>query len=58
MEISQSLNSNFYKIFDQQGRVVKTGFLDGQKTTIDLELQNGMYYLVVGDGVVKVQVKE
>jgi hypothetical protein len=58
IESSQSLNSDFYKILDQQGRVVKTGILDGQKTTIDLELQNGMYYLMVGDGVVKVQVKE
>jgi hypothetical protein len=41
---------------DQQGRVVKTGILDGQKTTIDLELQSGMYYLMVGDGVVKVNI--
>jgi uncharacterized repeat protein (TIGR01451 family) len=45
-----------YSIFDQQGRVVKTGSLDGEKTTIDMEVQNGMYYLMVGDGVVKMQV--
>lgn len=45
-----------YSIFDQQGRVVKTGSLDGQKTTIDPELQSGMYYLMVGNGVVKVRI--
>jgi uncharacterized repeat protein (TIGR01451 family) len=45
-----------YSIFDQQGRVVKTGILEGQKTPINLDLHNGIYYLMVGDGVVKVQV--
>jgi uncharacterized repeat protein (TIGR01451 family) len=45
-----------YSIFDQQGRVVKTGLLHGLKTLINPDLHNGMYYLMVGDGVVKIQV--
>jgi uncharacterized repeat protein (TIGR01451 family) len=49
-------NSN-YDIFDQMGRIVKSGSLDGKKTSIQLDLQNGMYYLKVGDAVVKVQIR-
>jgi hypothetical protein len=39
------------------GRIVKSGSLDGKKTSIQLDLQNGMYYLKVGDAVVKVQIR-
>jgi uncharacterized repeat protein (TIGR01451 family) len=49
-------NSN-YDIFDQMGRIVKSGSLDEKKTNIQLDLQNGMYYLKVGDAVVKVQIR-
>jgi uncharacterized repeat protein (TIGR01451 family) len=49
-------NSN-YDIFDQMGRIVKSGSLDEKKTSIQLDLQNGMYYLKVGDAVVKVQIR-
>jgi uncharacterized repeat protein (TIGR01451 family) len=45
-----------YSLYDQQGRVVKVGSLTGKKTTIALELNNGMYYLKVGKNVTKVQV--
>jgi hypothetical protein len=45
-----------YSLYDQQGRVVKVGSLTGKKTTIALELNNGMYFLKVGNKVAKVQV--
>jgi hypothetical protein len=45
-----------YRIFDQQGRTVKTGNLDGKQTTLELNGLSGMYYLMVGQEVVKVQV--
>jgi uncharacterized repeat protein (TIGR01451 family) len=45
-----------YRIFDQQGREVKTGYLDGEKTIIKMELHNGVYYFQVGDEVVKILV--
>jgi hypothetical protein len=45
-----------YCIFDQQGRTVKTGKLDGKQTVVDLNIYNGMYYLMIGQEVVKVQV--
>ena len=54
--VQESSNSSSYTIFDQQGRVVKTGFLEGQKTLINPDLHNGMYYLMVEEVVVKVQV--
>ncbi len=50
-----SINNGFI-IFDQQGRVVKTGSLDGQKTSIYLEIQTGLYYLMVGKSVLKLQI--
>jgi uncharacterized repeat protein (TIGR01451 family) len=45
-----------FRIFDQQGRTVKTGNLDGKQTTLELHGLSGMYYLMVGQEVVKVQV--
>ena len=45
-----------YSLYDQQGRIVKTGLLTGKKTTIDLDLNGGVYYLMVGSRVAKVQV--
>jgi hypothetical protein len=45
-----------YCIFDQQGRMVKSDNLNGKQTVIDLNLNNGMYYLMIGQEVVKVQV--
>jgi hypothetical protein len=43
-------------VFNQQGRTVKTGNLDGKQTTLELNGLSGMYYLMVGQEVVKVQV--
>jgi hypothetical protein len=45
-----------YSLYDQQGRIVKTGMVTGKKTTIDLDLNGGVYYLMVGSRVAKVQV--
>ncbi len=45
-----------FSVFDQQGRAVKSGTLDGKKTTLHLDLPSGMYFLLVGEEVVKVQV--
>jgi uncharacterized repeat protein (TIGR01451 family) len=56
--IEESIVNNIYNFFDQQGRIVKTGFLNGIKNTIDSDLKNGMYYLMIGENVVKVQIIE
>jgi uncharacterized repeat protein (TIGR01451 family) len=45
-----------YSLYDQHGRIVKTGLLTGTITTFDLDLNGGMYYLMVGSKVAKVQV--
>jgi hypothetical protein len=45
-----------YSIYDQQGRMVKSGTLDGNKTQIRADLNDGLYYLKAGEQVVKVQV--
>jgi uncharacterized repeat protein (TIGR01451 family) len=45
-----------YSLYDQQGRIVKTGMVTGKKTSIDLDLNGGMYYLMVGSKVTRVQV--
>ncbi len=45
-----------YNIYDQQGRMVKSGTLYGNKTQIRADLNNGLYYLKAGEQVVKVQV--
>jgi uncharacterized repeat protein (TIGR01451 family) len=50
-------NSN-YDIYDQMGRMVKSGSLDEKKTNIQLDLKNGMYYLKVGNAVVKVNIQQ
>jgi len=48
--------TNTYNIYDQQGREVKSGKVSGKKTTINLDLNTGIYYLKVDNKVVKVQV--
>jgi hypothetical protein len=45
-----------YVIFDQLGRLVKTGLLSGPKTNIILDVESGIYYLMVGEHVAKLQV--
>jgi hypothetical protein len=54
--LNQESELTSYSFNDQQGRIVKTGLLTGKKTTIDLDLNDGMYYLMVGSKVNKVQV--
>jgi len=46
-----------YSLYDQQGRIVMTGIVTDKKTTIDFDLNGGMYYLMVGSRVAKVLVK-
>ncbi len=45
-----------YRIFNQQGRTVKTGNLDGKQTTLEPNGLAGIYFLMLGQEVVKVQV--
>jgi hypothetical protein len=45
-----------YVIFDQLGRLVKTGLLSGPKTNICLDVESGIYCLMVGEHVAKLQV--
>jgi hypothetical protein len=54
IERSQNQISDSYKILDQQGRIILTGFLQGDKTTINLDLQKGVYYLMIDDSLVQV----
>jgi uncharacterized repeat protein (TIGR01451 family) len=53
--MDQETGAGNYSLYDQQGRIVKTGLLTGKKTNIDLNLNGGMYYLMVGSKVTKVQ---
>jgi uncharacterized repeat protein (TIGR01451 family) len=58
-DFSIKLNNSFngeYRISDQVGRIVKTGFIDGKEKTVQLELHNGVYFFQINDSVVKFQV--
>lgn len=58
-DFSIKLNNSFngeYRISDQVGRIVTTGFIDGKEKTVQLELQNGIYFFQINDSVVKFQV--
>jgi uncharacterized repeat protein (TIGR01451 family) len=53
--VDKETGAGNYSLYDQQGRIVKTGMVTGKKTTIDLDLNGGVYYLMVGSKVAKVQ---
>jgi hypothetical protein len=55
ISLDKSADSD-YVIFDQLGRFVKTGLLIGPKTNISLDVESGIYYLMVGERVAKLQV--
>jgi len=55
IELHNSSGSNPYKFIDQQGRIVKKGILTDSKNTIHMDLKSGMYFLQVGDEVLKIQ---
>jgi uncharacterized repeat protein (TIGR01451 family) len=54
--LEKSADNSNYNIFDLEGKIVKTGLLSGKKNTIDTDLNSGMYFLMIGANVVKVQV--
>ena len=56
IRLEKAYTEQIYHIFDQQGRMVKSDVLNGKQTVIELNLNNGMYYLMIGQEVVKVQV--
>jgi hypothetical protein len=54
--LEKSADNASYSIFDLEGKIVKTGLLSGKKTTINNDLNTGMYFLMIGENVVKVQI--
>ena len=54
--LEKSADNASYSIFDLEGKIVKTGTLSGKKTTINTDFNSGMYFLMIGENVVKVQV--
>ena len=54
--LEKSADNASYSIFDLEGKIVKTGTLSGKKTMINTDLKSGMYFLMIGENVVKVQV--
>ena len=54
--LEKSADNASYSIFDLEGKIVKTGSLSGKKTTINTDLNSGMYFLMIGENVVQVQV--
>ncbi len=55
---SQYILEGQYGIYNQQGKLIKVGKLTGNNTEIELKGQNGMFYILLNEGVVKVQVIE
>ena len=55
LESSQHQDSDTYKILDQFGRLVQSGLLQSKETTIHLDIQKGIYYVIVGANVAKIQ---
>jgi uncharacterized repeat protein (TIGR01451 family) len=54
--LEKSADNASYSVFDLEGKIVKTGLLSGKKTTINTDLNTGMYFLMIGENVVKVQI--
>jgi uncharacterized repeat protein (TIGR01451 family) len=54
--LDKEIGAGSYSLYNQLGKIVKTGMITGKKTTIELDLNGGMYYLMVGSKVAKVQV--
>jgi uncharacterized repeat protein (TIGR01451 family) len=56
IELKEPMSNVTYNLIDQQGRVVKKGVLNDTKTTIEEKLNDGMYYIQIGNKVIKVEV--
>jgi len=56
LNIDDSNSAYEYRIYDQLGREVKKGKLQSNKSTINLDLQSGIYFLAIGNRVAKIQV--
>ena len=54
--LEKSADNASYSIFDLEGKIVKTGTLNGKKTSINTDLNSGMYFLMIGENVLKIQV--
>ena len=54
--LEKSAENASYSIFDLEGKIVKTGTLSGKKTAINTDLNSGMYFLMIGKNVLKIQV--
>jgi hypothetical protein len=56
LNIDDSNSAHEYRIYDQLGREVKKGKLQSNKSTINLDLQSGLYFIAIGNRVAKIQV--
>jgi hypothetical protein len=56
LNMDDSNSAHEYRIYDQLGREVKKGKLQSNKSTINLDLQSGLYFIAIGNRVAKIQV--
>ena len=56
IKIDDIMSTHEYRIYDQLGREVKKGKLQSNKSTLNLDLQSGIYFLAIGNRVAKIQV--
>ena len=56
IEMKEPMSNVTYNLIDQHARVVKNGLLNDTKTTIEEKLNDGMYYIQIGNKVIKVEV--
>ncbi len=56
IKIDDIVSTHEYRIYDQLGRDVKKGKLQSNKSTINLDLQSGLYFIAIGNRVAKIQV--
>jgi uncharacterized repeat protein (TIGR01451 family) len=54
--VLEKLIDDKYLIVDQLGRIVQSGSIKEKTTNVNLALESGMYYLLIGEGVAKFQV--
>jgi hypothetical protein len=52
----KNLSRSSYHIYDQYGRLIKSGVLNGHQNEIHITEGSGLYFLKIGNEVSKVQV--
>lgn len=55
---SEEWNNEKYEVYDQSGRKLLTGTFLGALNTLELPFGSGLYYLKIGDEVIKVEVQK